>query len=228
MKNKKKLRCEDNDDHFLINPFGLLYSEITAKNLLKIDSNCNVIERGSTTYGVNKAGFTLHSTIHNARNDVNAVIHLHTGVAAGLSALKFGFLPISQEALICGNVGYHDYAGILVDDKMRERIKNDLGQNKILILRNHGVVFCGKTIEEAWFYLMTFMTAVDIQFHALSASNGIDNLITPPNDVLEQVQSIVRKGGVSEKQTDGVQWNIGELEFEAEMRQLDLAVTLKL
>lgn len=111
-----------------------------------------MIERGTTTYGVNRAGFTLHSTIHGARKDINAVIHLHTGIAAGLSALKCGFLPISQEALICGKVGYHDYAGILVDEAMKEKIVKDLGSYKILILRNHGVAFCGSTLEEAWFF----------------------------------------------------------------------------
>ena len=98
---------------------------------------------------MNKAGFTLHSTIHNARQDINAVLHVHTAVGAGLSALKCGLLPISQEALICGNVSYHDYEGILVDEPMRKKIKNDLGpKNKIMILRNHGVAFCGETIEE--------------------------------------------------------------------------------
>jgi adducin len=111
-----KIRSQENPNHFLINPFGLLYSEITAASLIKIDSKCNVIETGSTTFGINKAGFTLHSTIHDARQDLNAVLHIHTPVAAGLAALKSGLLPISQEAFICGKVGYHDYEGILVDE----------------------------------------------------------------------------------------------------------------
>lgn len=108
---------------------------------------------------------------------------------------------------------------------MRLQISKDLGPvNKIFILRNHGAVFCGSTIEEAFFWLMTFMTAVDIQYHALAAANGLDNIITPPRRVLDQVQQIIRSGGVSEKSSDGVEWKLGEMEFEAEMRQLDSLV----
>ena len=104
--------------------------------MLKIDSKCNVIEKGSTSYGVNKAGFTLHSTIHDSRKDINAILHVHTAKAAGISALKCGLLPISQEALLCGRVSYHDYEGILVDEAMRIKIQNDLGpKNKILITK---------------------------------------------------------------------------------------------
>ena len=149
---------------------------------------------------------------------------VHTGVAAGISTLKCGFLPISQEALLCGRVSYHDYEGILVDEPMRARIKQDLGpKNKIMILRNHGVVFCGNTVEEAWFWLITYMTAADIQYHAMAAAGGKDNLIIPPDRVLLQVQKILEIG-VNEKPRDGVQWALGEMELEAEMRQLDRLV----
>jgi adducin len=164
---------------------------------------------------------------------VNAVIHIHTGLAAGLSTLKCGFLPISQEALICGQVSYHDYGGILVDDDMKERIRKDLGPtNKIMILRNHGVAVCGRTIEEAWFYLFTFMFAAQIQFKALAAAaNGIQDLVVPPKPVLDQVQRVVHgmgTSGVNEKSADGIQWKLGEMEFEAEMRSLDHLVSLSL
>lgn len=109
-----------------------------------------MIDKGSTTYGVNRAGFTLHSAIHDGRKDINAIIHIHSGLAAGLATLKSGLLPISQEALIINQIGYHDYAGILVDAPMRAKIVEDLGPtNKILALRNHGVVVCGSTMEEA-------------------------------------------------------------------------------
>ena len=93
----------------------------------------NVIEQGSTTYGVNKAGFTLHSTIHDAREDVHAVLHIHTPEVIGIAALKQGFLQLSQEAFLCGNIGYHDYQGILVDDSERKSIIKDLGKNKIFL-----------------------------------------------------------------------------------------------
>ena len=95
---------------------------MTAGGMLKIDTDCNVIEPGNTTYGLNVAGFTLHSAIHDAREDINAVLHVHTAEAAGASALRCGFLPISQEAIICtaAGVGYHDYGGVLVDTDMRQ------------------------------------------------------------------------------------------------------------
>ena len=95
-----------------------------------------------------------------------------------------------------------------------------------MILRNHGAVFCGETIEEAWFYLMTFMTAADIQFHALSGAKGPENLFIPPKETLEQVQKVIKSQTmVNEKPVDGVHWKLGELEFEAEMRRLDRLVS---
>lgn len=110
-----------------------------------------MIEKGSTSYGVNKAGFVLHSTIHEARRDINTIVHIHSGLAAGVVAsLKSGLMPVSQEAFIVNEVTYHDYAGILVDEPMRARIVADLGRtSKIMALRNHGVVVCGSTLEEA-------------------------------------------------------------------------------
>jgi len=183
-----------------------------------------VIEKGSTTFGLNKAGFTLHSTIHSARNDINAVLHLHTIEASALSILKCGLLPISQEALICGQVGYHDYEGILVDEPMKERIRNDLGpKNKIFILRNHGVAFCGQTLEECWFWMFNFMKAAEIQLRAMSAVPSLTDLTIPPERVLKQVQRVIEHG-VNEKSKDGIDWGLGQMDFEAEIRHLDALV----
>ena len=125
--------------------------------MIKVDHDLNVIDRGSTTYGLNMAGFVLHSTIHEARPDVNAVIHVHTAAAAGISSVKSGLLPLSQEALIIGDVGYHNYRGVLIDDEMRKIIAKDLGSHNVLILRNHGVAICGATLEEAYLRLINFM-----------------------------------------------------------------------
>lgn len=217
------IRSHENPAHFLINPFGLFYSEITAGGLLKIDSDCNVIEKGNTTYGLNFAGFTLHSAIHDARDDINAVLHVHTGEIAGASALKCGFLPISQEAIICtaAGIGYHDYEGVLIDEEMRGVIAKDLGKNRILMLNNHGAAFCGTTIEEAFFWLYTFMTAVKIQHVAMSSANGVENLIVPPKRITEQMQMLLESGSVNHQSDDGIEWQLGEMDFEAEMRQLD-------
>jgi adducin len=187
-----------------------------------------IVEHGSTSYGVNKAGFVLHSAIHRGRSDINAIIHLHTGLAASLSILKCGLLPISQESAICGQVSYHDYEGILIDERVKEKLVNDLGKkNKILVLRNHGLVVCGSTLEEAWFYLFNFMFAADIQFHALSAAKSLENMNTISKEAIEQVERVVSGtagGGVNEKASDHVEWKLGEMEFEAEMRRLELLV----
>lgn len=217
------IRSKENPEHFLINPFGQLYSEITAGGLVKIDGECNVIEPGSTSYGVNIAGFTLHSAIHDARSDINAVLHVHTAEAAGISALKDGFLPISQEAIICaaGGIGYHDYEGILVDEGMKEVIKKDLASNKILVLRNHGAAFCGETIEEAFFWLYTYMNAVKTQFVAMSSAKSIENLIIPPSRCLDQVKLLMQVGAFNQITPGGIEHGFGELDFEAEMRDMD-------
>jgi ribulose-5-phosphate 4-epimerase/fuculose-1-phosphate aldolase len=107
---------------------------------------------------------------------------------------------------------------------MRKRIVSDLGpESKILVLRNHGVAFCGQTVEEVWFWLFTFMVAAEIQMKAMSAANGVQNLVVPPGRVLDQVQSVIRKG-VNERSSDGIDWKLGEMDLEAEMRRLDRLV----
>lgn len=189
-----------------------------------------MLDGGSTDLGIIKTGFLLHSAIHGARKDINAVIHIHTGLAAGLSTLKYGLLPISQHAMFVGKVAYHDYAGVLMDDSMRKRIYDDLANNdsKILILRNHGIAAMGKTLEEAWFYLFQFMIAADIQFHALSQAHGLENVIIPPEEIQDQVQQYVNSASLKNdnKPEDGaIQWGTGEMEFEALMRRLDLMVS---
>ena len=203
-----------------------MQNEAKHFNLCNIQGN--VIEKGSTTFGLNKAGFTLHSAIHSARNDINAVLHLHTIEASALSILKCGLLPISQEALICGQVGYHDYEGILVDEAMKERIRNDLGpKNKILILRNHGVAFCGLTLEECWFWMFNFMKAAQIQLKAMSSAQSVSDLIIPPERVLKQVQRVIEHG-VIEKSKDGIEWGLGEMDLEAEIRHMDALVCARI
>jgi adducin len=134
-------------------------------------------------------------------------------------------LPVSQEHLLCGEVSYYGYEGIF-NNTMQEGIRDALGpKNKILILRNHGVAVCGSTIEEAWMYLSYFMLACNAQFHAMAAAQNIDDLIIPEEKVLHQVQKMLFEG-VSLRAGDQVRWNLGEIEFEAEMRRLDYMVTL--
>uniref|UniRef100_A0A8B9PJE2 Adducin 1 n=1 Tax=Apteryx owenii TaxID=8824 RepID=A0A8B9PJE2_APTOW len=157
-------RVNSEQEHFLIVPFGLLYSEVTASSLVKINIQGDVVDRGSTNLGVNQAGFTLHSAIYAARPDVKCIVHIHTPAGAAVSAMKCGLLPISPEALSLGEVAYHDYHGILVDDEEKVLIQKNLGpKSKVLILRNHGLVSVGETVEEAFYYIHNLVLACEIQ-----------------------------------------------------------------
>lgn len=213
--------------HFLINALGLNYEEVTASNLIKIDYKGNIIDNGSlgNKWGINRAGFVLHSAIHMARKDLNCIIHIHTNSGAAISALKFGLLPISQEALIRQTLlSYHDYEGILVDNNFIKKIQSDLGnKNKLMILHNHGLVSCGSTIEEAWNHLFDLIYSCETQFRALSAAGGnLNNLHMPNKSVQEQVYNVLSKMNGVQMNSNDIKWGLGELEYEAEMRYLDL------
>uniref|UniRef100_A0A2C9JZ75 Class II aldolase/adducin N-terminal domain-containing protein n=1 Tax=Biomphalaria glabrata TaxID=6526 RepID=A0A2C9JZ75_BIOGL len=212
-------RVSPDFEHFLLNPFGMLYSEISASSLIKVDVQGNIVEPGSTQFGVSKAGFTLHSAIHQARPDIKCIVHLHTPAAVAVSAMKCGLLPISQEALVCGKLSYHDYQGIFVDPEEREKLARNLGvHNKILVLRNQGIVACGETIEEAFHYTFNIMAACEAQVRAVPA--GLDNIVIPSEEAREQAYKTANQGGGG-VETTGRKWKIGELEFEALMRTLD-------
>ncbi|CAF1330849.1 unnamed protein product, partial [Didymodactylos carnosus] len=212
-------RINQEQEHFLINPFGLMYHEVTGASLVKVDIQGNIIDPGNTTYGINRAGYTLHSAIHKARPDLKCIIHLHTPSVAAVSAMKCGLLPISQEALFCGKISYHDYRGILVEDDVKKLLVEDLGPiNKVMILRNHGFVACGETIEEAWRYAFNVINACEVQIRATSV--GIDNLYIPPPEAQKRVADALQ--GNNDASVDK-KWKIGELEFECLMRILDNA-----
>ncbi|XP_052101062.1 gamma-adducin-like isoform X10 [Mytilus californianus] len=212
-------RINQEHEHFLINPFGVLYSEVTASSLVKVDMQGETIDPGSTTLGINKAGFTLHSAIHQARPDIKCIIHLHTPEVIAVSTMKCGFLPLSQESLIVGDVSFHDYNGILVDQEERDALQRSLGPtNKVMFLRNHGVVTCGSTVEEAYHYAVNVMSACLTQTKAVPA--GVDNLILVSEEIKKRTFQVGSQGGGG-VDTGGRKWKPGELEFEAVMRQLD-------
>ncbi|KAM4533053.1 alpha-adducin isoform 3-T3 [Fundulus diaphanus] len=218
--NHLTVRVSSDQERFLIVPFGLLYSEVTASSLVKINLDGEVVDRGSTNLGVNQAGFTLHSAIYAARPDVKCVVHIHTAAGAAVSAMKCGLLPISPEALSLGEVSYHDYHGILVDEEERVLIQKNLGpKSKVLILRNHGLVSVGETVEEAFYYIHNLVTACEIQVRTLASAGGPDNLV-----MLDPAKYKSRPR-VPEPAGDGSsthpKWLIGEQEFEALMRMLD-------
>ncbi|XP_061783045.1 alpha-adducin isoform X2 [Nerophis lumbriciformis] len=218
--NHLTVRVNSDQDSFLIVPFGLLYSEVTASSLVKIDHQGEIVDRGSTNLGVNQAGFNLHSAIYASRPDVKCIVHIHTSAGAAVSAMKCGLLPISPEALSVGEVAYHDYQGILVDDEENALIQKNIGpKSKVLILRNHGLVSVGETVEEAYYYIHNLVTACEIQVRTLASAGGPDNLIMLDPGKYKSRPRIPEPPG--EGSPAQPKWQVGEQEFEALMRMLD-------
>ncbi|XP_008294943.1 alpha-adducin isoform X2 [Stegastes partitus] len=218
--NHLTVRVNSDQERFLIVPFGLLYSEVTASSLVKINLQGEVVDRGSTNLGVNQAGFTLHSAIYAARPDVKCIVHIHTPAGAAVSAMKCGLLPISPEALSLGEVAYHDYHGILVDQEESALIQKNLGPNsKVLILRNHGLVSVGETVEEAFYYIHNLVTACEIQVRTLASAGGPDNLVMLDPGKYKSRPRVPEPAG--DGSATHPKWQIGEQEFEALMRMLD-------
>jgi ribulose-5-phosphate 4-epimerase/fuculose-1-phosphate aldolase len=153
--NHISLRVPGTSDQFLINPYGLLYEQVTASNLVKTDVDGNILDE--TPYQVNRAGFVIHSAIHMAREDLHAVLHTHTVAGQAVSALDCGLLPLNQSAMrFYKRIGYHDFEGVANDLEERERIVADLGKHKCLILKHHGLLTAGVNIGEA-FNLMYYL-----------------------------------------------------------------------
>ncbi|XP_013994289.1 alpha-adducin isoform X18 [Salmo salar] len=216
--NHLTVRVNSDQERFLIVPFGLLYSEVSASSLVKINIQGEIVDRGSTNLGVNQAGFTLHSAIYAARPDIKCIVHVHTPAGAAVSAMKCGLLPISPEALTLGEVAYHDYHGILIDEEENVLIQKNLGPtSKVLILRNHGLVSVGETVEEAFYYIHNLVTACEIQVRTLASAGGPDNLVMldPAKYKARPRCSEHVEGSTHPK------WLVGEQEFEAYMRMLD-------
>jgi len=218
--NHLTVRLNSDQERFLIVPFGLLYSEVSASSLVKINLAGEIVDRGSTNLGVNQAGFMLHSAIYAARPDVKCIVHIHTPAGAAVSAMKCGLLPISPEALALGEVMYHDYHGILVDEEENVLIQRNLGPtSKVLILRNHGLVSVGETVEEAFYYIHNLVTACEIQVRTLASAGGPENLVMlDPEKYKARPRHLEQ---VSDGTSTHPKWQVGEQEFEALMRMLD-------
>ena len=161
-------RVPGEDDHFLINPFGLMFAEITASSLLKVDEEGNILL--PSPYPFNEPGFVIHGAVHEARPDVNCVVHLHTADGAAVSALADGLLPLSQTAMTClPKISYHEYEGVALNMDERQRLVADLGTKDLMLLRNHGTLACGQTVAEAWTNIYSLERACTIQIRAMSA-----------------------------------------------------------
>ena len=179
------------DHHFLINPYGYFFEEITASSLVKVDLDGNIV--GETPFFINPAGFTIHSAIHAAREDAHYVMHLHTDQGVAVSAQKEGLLPISQQALIVmGGLAHHDYEGIALNLEERERIVADLGEKKLMLLRNHGTLTVGSSASEAWINMFFLERACMQQVMALSV--GRENILIAPEAAQAEVRNQTRNG----------------------------------
>ena len=201
-------RVPGEDNHFLLNPYGLLFEEIKASDLVKIDLDGNIVSK--TEHFVNAAGFTIHSAVHGNGQHNHAVIHTHSNDGVAVSAQEHGLLPISQTAMVIRNeCAYHDYEGIALNHDERDRLLDDLGDKHCMILRNHGLLATGATCADAWLRLFFLERACTMQIKALSGGSKL-NMV--PDNVVELVTD---QGQMASEQ------GIGNLAWPALMRKLD-------
>jgi ribulose-5-phosphate 4-epimerase/fuculose-1-phosphate aldolase len=182
------------EHHFLINPYGMMFEEITASSLVKVDLEGNIVM--DSEYKINPAGFTIHSAVHAARGDALCVMHLHTDNGIAVSAQEKGLLPISQQALfILASLGYHDYEGLALNDEEKPRLVADLGNKTFLILRNHGLLTVGQSVPDAFLSMFLLERACRIQ---ILAQSGGSKLVPISDQILAQIpaqEAIVTQGG---------------------------------
>jgi ribulose-5-phosphate 4-epimerase/fuculose-1-phosphate aldolase len=194
--------------HFLINPYGMLFDEITASSLVKVDENGEKVE--PSPHPVNPAGFVIHSAVHAARADAGCVLHVHAPAGVAVSAQKGGLLPISQQATIAlTSLAYHAYEGIALRDDEKPRLVRDLGESSCLILRNHGLLTVGRTIADAFLAMYTLVSACEVQ---LLAQSGGSELLAVEAGVLAGVR------GSAKAVTKGLG---GAIAWPALLRRLD-------
>ncbi|MEM7430852.1 MAG: class II aldolase/adducin family protein [Pseudomonadota bacterium] len=180
------------DEHFLINPYGMFFEEITASSLVKVDLHGNIVV--DSPYPVNPAGFVIHSAVHEARPEVGCVLHTHTRSGVAVSTQKGGLLQLSQVSLIpYVSLGYHDYEGIALNDDEKPRLVADLGQNNALILRNHGLLTAAETIPDAFLFMYALETACQIQLTAQSANTELVQVPEPiVNGIKAQAEQVLK------------------------------------
>jgi ribulose-5-phosphate 4-epimerase/fuculose-1-phosphate aldolase len=178
-------RVPDAEHHFLLNPYGMMFEEVTASSLVKIDLEGNKVM--DSPYFINPAGFTIHSAVHAAREDALCVMHLHTNYGIAVSAQKDGLLPLSQQAMFAlTSLAYHDYEGLALDEAEKPRLVSDLGDKKSMILRNHGLLTVGRTAAEAFLGMFLLERACQIQ---ILAQSGGGELSAIPQEIIGRVAS---------------------------------------
>lgn len=196
------------EHHFLINPFGMLFEEVTASSLVKVDVDGNKVME--SLYDVNPAGFTIHSAVHMAREDAMCVMHLHTDDGVAVSAMEEGLMPISQHAMQCGVIAYHDYEGVALDLDERERIVADLGSQQFMLLRNHGTLTVGPSCASAFMAMYYLERACTMQVRALGGGGTVN---MPPQGSAEKAaeQSQALFNGMA----DGLTWPAWQRKLDA-------------
>ena len=166
------VRIPGPEHHFLINPYGMMFDEITASSLVKVDQACNKLSE--SVFPVNPAGFVIHSAIHGARDDVGCVLHTHTRAGIAVSTQKAGVLPISQQStFVLSSLAYHGYEGVALRDEEKPRLQADLGRCTFLMLRNHGLLTVGRTVADAFLAMYTFENTCRIQVDALAGGQEL-------------------------------------------------------
>ena len=176
------------EHHFLINPYGLMFDEITASSLVKVDQQCN--QQHDSPLRVNPAGFTIHSCIHAARQDVGCVLHTHTRAGVAVSAQKAGVLPISQQStFVLASLAYHAYEGVALREEEKDRLVADLGDKTFFMLRNHGLLTVGRSVAEAFLAMYTFENTCRIQIDALA---GGGELVPVNPAILEGMPQVMK------------------------------------
>jgi len=202
-------RVPGEEGHFLINAYGMTYDEVTASSLVKVDFDGNIVQDSGTGYGINRAGFVIHSAVHRGRPDVACVIHTHTPAGMAVSAMECGLQPLTQNAMFFSGVGYHGYEGPAVDLDEQKRLVADLGSQIAMILRNHGLLAVGATIPEAFITVYWLERACQAQVLAYSSGKP---LTLPGIDVVETTNS---------RYKPGQRRHIGELEWAGLLRLVE-------
>lgn len=205
------LKVPDAEGQFLVNPFGLAYDEITASSLMKIDADGRVLIQPDHGLGINYTGFVIHGAIHAARSDVHCVAHTHTRAGVAVSAMTCGILPLSQSAMRFHDaVAYHPFEGFAMELSERERLVADLGSHDVMILRNHGLLTCGRTVAQTFLILHQLEMVCRVQVDVLASGAAI----SPVSDAAVRAsQAVLRKVRDTGRE--------GRLEWAAELRWLD-------
>ena len=201
-------RVPGKDGVFYINPYGMLYEQMHASCFIELDLDCNVVFN-PTEYGINQAGFVLHSAVHRARHEVDCVIHTHTLAGMAVSAMKCGLMPLAQTAMRFIDVGYHEYEGVALNLEEQARVVRDLGNREAMILRNHGLLVVGPSIAEAFNNIFRLERACQLQVMALSCNT---ELSMPPRPLIEATSKLYQPG---------VRRRFGLMEWPALLKKLD-------